>query len=262
MIRLHRGPPPRGLAGIRAEELRRIRDARRRGAPYELGDRYNTEEVRQALYEAQAWKCCYCEIPIQRRAYPIEHFRPKGKAKHGPGFPDHEGYWWLTWTWENLMLACPACNSTKLDHFPLDPRGGVLPRGRKPPGPERAMLIDPTSEDPTASIEFVHRGGHWMPFPRNGCLRGEHTIYCLRLSSPMWLDQYDNYVRETIEPAAARIRLRMVKAGRTRLTFEWDEAIRLLLGPRSLFKALSYDVLNQKFPPSVCARFGLILPRP
>jgi hypothetical protein len=262
VIRIHRGPPPSALASVRAEELRRVRDARGRGVPYELGDRYNSEEVRQALYAAQAWKCCYCEILIQPRAYPIEHFRPKGKAKHGPTFPDHEGYWWLTWTWENLMLACPTCNSTKLDHFPLEPRGRVLPRGRKPPGPERAMLLDPMTEDPTASIEFAHRGGHWMPFPRNGCLRGAATIRSLGLSTPTWLNRYDDFVAEFIEPKAAVIRARIAGDDHPGVAAAWNEATRFLLGPRSLFKALSYDVLNQEFSPGVRARFGLILPRP
>src|SRR4051812_28631461 len=127
MIGIDRGRQPRGLASTRANELRRVRAARRFNAA-SLGHRYNTPEVREALFKAQGWKCCYCELEIRRKGSPIEHIRPKTRALRGLGLPTH-GYWWLTWTWKNLLLACSGCNGSKLDHFPLSPTGRVLPRG-------------------------------------------------------------------------------------------------------------------------------------
>ena len=91
-------------------------------------------------------KCCYCErkrdIKLERD---VEHFRPKLKVKEAP---DHGGYWWLAYEWNNLLISCKTCNTIhKGNHFPL--REGserVEAEGRI--DTEDALLINPAIENP------------------------------------------------------------------------------------------------------------------
>lgn len=50
-------------------------------------------------------KCCYCEQRVE--SYHVEHYRPKSL------------YWWLAYSWDNLLLICPACNTAKLNKFKI-----------------------------------------------------------------------------------------------------------------------------------------------
>jgi len=53
-------------------------------------------------------KCCYCESPLSGTI--VEHYRPKNGKNP---------YYWLVYSWSNLMPICSTCNSKKLDKFPL-----------------------------------------------------------------------------------------------------------------------------------------------
>lgn len=65
---------------------------------------YNTPEVNLALWEMFQGKCYICENkPIT--SYQIEHLIPHRKNKE------------LIYRWENLFLACPHCNNTKLGKY-------------------------------------------------------------------------------------------------------------------------------------------------
>jgi uncharacterized protein (TIGR02646 family) len=260
VIRIARGAPPRGFRAIGTAELRRVRDQLRRGEPIDLGDRYNAPEIRAALCQAQEWKCCYCEIVLHAKGNPIEHFRPKSRARRGAMFPDH-GYWWLAWSWENLLFACPACNGTKGDRFPLDPSGRVLPRGRRPPGPERPLLVDPASEQPMNEIRFVRLDGRWRPVPRALSPRGGATIRCIGLDAPDLLDAYGHHVELRVTPLLKAVKSKMAAGDRTGVSAAWRELRRVLFGPKAPYKALSYDVIDQTLSASDRAAFGLRLPR-
>ncbi|PHN84561.1 hypothetical protein CSB62_19175 [Vibrio splendidus] len=70
-------------------------------------------------------KCWYCESVENRSNMPVDHFRPKGRVE---GSPEHGGYWWLAFDWENYRYCCTYCNSLaskksytvgKGDKFPL-----------------------------------------------------------------------------------------------------------------------------------------------
>ena len=70
-------------------------------------------------------KCWYCEAEEIRSDMPIDHFRPKGKVEEDD---QHEGYWWLAFSWDNYRCACVFCNSKrnfeetqggKGNHFPI-----------------------------------------------------------------------------------------------------------------------------------------------
>lgn len=66
-------------------------------------NRYKMEDIKSKLFDIYNHKCAFCEQSIEILA--VEHFRPK------------DIYFWLCYSWDNLLLACVGCNSSKLNHF-------------------------------------------------------------------------------------------------------------------------------------------------
>jgi len=65
--------------------------------------RYKMKDVMTALHKIYHGKCAFCEQKIE---FPqVEHFRPKNI------------YYWLAYSWDNLLFACLGCNSNKNNHF-------------------------------------------------------------------------------------------------------------------------------------------------
>lgn len=56
-------------------------------------------------------KCWYCEAEEIRSDTPVDHFRPKLMVD---GLPNHDGYWWLAFDWENYRCSCTFCNSRRV----------------------------------------------------------------------------------------------------------------------------------------------------
>lgn len=70
-------------------------------------------------------RCIYC---LDSHGADVEHFRPKTE------YPKR------MYQWENLLLCCTECGRFKGNRFPLSSN--------------RALLIDPTSEDPWKHLDF------------------------------------------------------------------------------------------------------------
>lgn len=131
MIRFVRSAEPPSLTRTRETRLAvAIAAYDAHGAPSkELSDcldGYGGKAIKAALYRDQRKKCAWCEQVCHFSSSPVEHYRPKGGARrHLPGQkperldPGH--YWWLTWTWENLLFSCVRCNDRghKANYFPL-----------------------------------------------------------------------------------------------------------------------------------------------
>lgn len=101
--------------------------------------KYNQAAIKTALeimfsggVKSKSTKCAYCETHIEsKKGQDIEHFYPKAI------------YWWKTFEWENLLIACQTCNEEfKVDAFPVDANGDPL-------------LINPTTTDPTDHLDFI-----------------------------------------------------------------------------------------------------------
>lgn len=109
------------LSAVRDTELGRVREALRRGKRPDqrlLGHEYKV--ARDALAKGQYLKCCYCEERQQDvRWQHVEHFRPKAEVVRDELATPTDGYWWLTWTWDNLLFSCIRCNHAKGTSFPL-----------------------------------------------------------------------------------------------------------------------------------------------
>lgn len=58
--------------------------------------RYKEDDTKKALDDHYKSKCAFCEEKAER--LDVEHYRPKSV------------YYWLAYSWDNLLLACPTCN--------------------------------------------------------------------------------------------------------------------------------------------------------
>jgi uncharacterized protein (TIGR02646 family) len=133
---------------------------------------YAAEVVKQALEQLFLGKCCYCESRIGVVAdWDVEHFRPKGKVSERP---EHPGYYWLAYDWENLLPSCSYCNQArkdratameaegpsegKLDQFPLLDEALRCMDHHGDLALEQPLMINPTLEDPEIHIGFMPDG--------------------------------------------------------------------------------------------------------
>lgn len=199
MIRIEKGSAPDILAttGVQKSDAvcalyeanREVYDSGNKRLSFD-GKTYGHPDVRQSLGASHHGKCAFCEVIIPRPyADPnVEHWRPKGSVKQQRGDAAlTPGYYWLAYSWDNLLLACLFCNrDNKGVQFPLaDPAARV----RDPGGNlalETPQLIKPDSEDPADHIEFIDE------LPRGITERGKVTIAVLGL------DRLEHKARDNI----------------------------------------------------------------
>lgn len=65
--------------------------------------RYKQSDVKQRLKTLYRGKCAFCEQCIEQ--FHVEHFRSKSI------------YYWLAYSWDNLLAVCPVCNLNKRHDF-------------------------------------------------------------------------------------------------------------------------------------------------
>jgi len=99
-------------------------EAEAQGAAHDADSNvYGHDDLRRALLALFDEKCAYCESKIAGIFdWEVEHFRPKGRVDDNP---DHPGYYWLAYTWENLYTGCTFCNQRRRDRGTWEnPEGG------------------------------------------------------------------------------------------------------------------------------------------
>jgi len=116
---------------------------------------YKTKAVEEKLCEIYHLKCAYCERDISDDDKHIEHYRPKKR------------YYWLAYSWDNLLLCCSRCNKAKGDKF-LTEHCSVLygdeafsqihNLGRDYDRLEQPKIINPEREDILDEIVFDRDG--------------------------------------------------------------------------------------------------------
>src|SRR5262245_40916138 len=76
--------------------------------------------ARPVLNDLFKKKCAYCESSLLTAPGDLENFRPKATVSDEEGKSVSEGYWWLAYDWNNLLLSCGTCNRLhKRNRFPI-----------------------------------------------------------------------------------------------------------------------------------------------
>ena len=128
-----------------------------RMVPDNIINRYNNQEIKDALKKETYGKCMYCEGYIGAVSFPhIEHFRPKSK------YPKK------TFDWNNLGLGCQVCNTNKNDIFDED-----------------LQFINPYYENPDDFFIFIGT----MVIQKPGNARGENMKNQLKLNRAELMEQ-------------------------------------------------------------------------
>lgn len=264
MIRITRGAEPAQLAAERGQRLLAARQTAASGAKLKRSDLVGYQSARATLYVRQHRKCGYCEDSMKMLYEPVEHFRPALRAQRGAGFPDH-GYWWLAWTWENLLFACAICNSShKRDLFPLADGSRVMIAEDQLPSQETAVFVDPADPhdcDPMDLIVFLPVGDRWVPTGRHGDPRGAAIVRLLGLDGPAHLPRYTQHVDEYLRPHIERLHGFARADDVPGFRAEWADATRHIRPVRP-WAGLAHDVFDYHFPALERSRMGVTLPRP
>jgi len=89
------------------------------GGVHEANKRLYRDTTKDVLIPLYDRKCAYCE---RSRGYEvqIDHYRPT-KTRNNKKDPHYNqpGYYWLAYTYSNLMPLCSKCNGVKSNKFPL-----------------------------------------------------------------------------------------------------------------------------------------------
>lgn len=169
---------------------------------------YSGHDVVDALRKTFYGKCAYCERSIEKGTREVEHYRPKG----GVGDPAHPGYWWLAFSWTNLLPTCGPCNKGLKQHvvtidmtiqdvedLQARPASQLMGKANKFPvgaarltasledhAAEQPRLLDPTRCEPGDHLRWSHASDFSILVPRvdNGVpsVEGEETIQSLALN--------------------------------------------------------------------------------
>lgn len=132
-------------------------------AENKYNDRYKHDDIKEKLKEIYHQKCAYCEQSLLDSFPPVEHFRPKAL------------YYWLAYSWDNLLLSCDPCNTAKGDQFEIE---GVPAKfddsesqdihqlSKKYFDTERPKLVNPEMESVEEKLRFQKNGSVQSDDPR------------------------------------------------------------------------------------------------
>jgi uncharacterized protein (TIGR02646 family) len=226
----------------------------------------------ESLREAQNRKCAWCEMHLRESGNPLDHMRPKAAVHDRTRKKIAGGYWWLTWTWENVLRTCGTCNDQehKGNYFVLFDETKRLQPSERPPGEERPLLIDPTREDPLDFIEFrVGYDGLWRPFPRaaigeENTRRAIETIDVFGLNKGDLLKFYNDQI-ENMSRDVQAVRDALKGANRATIAREWERLIGHAFSRFGTYQGLLWDYLHHEFRDDLGAlrdRWGCEIPRP
>ena len=287
MIRIIRRDEPEPLARARSQQLARIATLDPSADRSALLVGYKHAEVKAKLYAAQRKKCAWCEVRQPFGSSPVEHMRPKDGAwrdvpdvprkprpRASPSSPDH--YWWLTWTWGNLLFSCVRCNDQghKANYFPLAPGSaaqaepsfvdGVLPAEAFDTA-ESPLLLDPTEADfdfldhvrwEPSQTGLARRLWLWTPMAQSA--RGDATIRILRLAE--LAEEVQAHLVRAILPSIEEIEDHMASDRRAAGVERWSTLLARALTPAEPFTAATWCGLQAWMPQPRRDAWGLSSP--
>lgn len=157
--------------------------------------RYKTSDIKDKLNSLYLHKCAYCEDHAEQTH--VDHYRPK------------KDYYWLAYSWDNLLCGCPTCNQFKTNEFSIKGRKAAPPKtsddlsdinirsSQKYDQQEKPMLLNP-ERDKLNDVFLFDMGGHI----RGNNDRADYTIGTCHLDRKELVDSrrkiVDDY-RKAIE---------------------------------------------------------------
>ena len=136
---------------------------------FEVGTKfYKVKSVQDRLKKIYSLKCAYCEKKLLDAPKHIEHYRPK------------DSYFWLAYSWDNLLLSCGECNSIKGVDFKVENSqisygnekfDDIHSLGLKYDKKEKPYIINPEKDDVLNYIKYRADGTIYSDDKRV-----EHTI--------------------------------------------------------------------------------------
>lgn len=152
--------------------------------------RYKMADIKRSLFAFYNGKCAFCEQRVEQ--WQVEHFRPKSI------------YYWLAFSWDNLLYACPDCNGAKSNTFDTDgPRTTTAPAdlttinnsSASHDATEVPRFFNPEIEDPEPHIVFQQDGSISSTNPRV-----DYTIRTCKIDRP-YLNDYrkkiwDDFIKD------------------------------------------------------------------
>jgi len=145
---------------------------------------YKVGSVQKKLNELYHLKCGYCEKTLLDSPKHIEHYRPK------------KIYYWLAYSWDNLLLSCGECNSAKGDRFAVEDERVIYDGeafenihhlGIGYDELENPKIINPEKEDILKDLRFDKQGFVYTNNPQvqhtiDACNLGREALSRLRES--------------------------------------------------------------------------------
>lgn len=286
MIRVSRGAEPPESKLHRLKKMAKAITAfnEHGDASKQLNDALSDyDRWKELIFLAHHKKCAYCE----RRAYlsnsPLEHFRPKRGAirtewRQKPQQIDASHYWWLTWTWENHLFACPRCNGQdhKGNYFQVEPGTAcacpVGPVYMPAPDPlvsvaaEVPLFIDPSDPgvDPLDLLWWEPLNASlpprtWVWVLRWNNARGRITAANLQLED--LAGDIGAHVRENIVPRVEVVLGDAQSGNLGQARTRWSDLLaQKLLNPQADFRGPTWKALDLLVPAADRATWGLAAP--
>jgi len=88
---------------------------------YNDGKSDTKDSLKWTLKEIYHQKCAFCEAPLDNEVGDIEHFRPKNENKNESTKCNKKfSYYWLAFSWDNLLPSCSRCNGKKSNCFDIE----------------------------------------------------------------------------------------------------------------------------------------------
>jgi len=173
---------------------KKTKEAIKDGPGHKVTTFYKHQEVKKALEKLFYDKCAYCESNITVGSpWDVEHFRPKGRVAERP---DHPGYYWLAYTWENLYPSCIFCNQNrkdqprynnpselpaqgKIDQFPIEDEDKRAMKPEHDISKEKPLLLDPNNKKNDPEKHFTYDiQGNIIPVDKNDRYATETIRIC------------------------------------------------------------------------------------
>lgn len=172
-------------------------------------NRYKVGSVQKRLHDIYSLKCGYCEKKLLDASKPIEHYRPK-----------RGGYYWLAYSWDNLLLSCTECNTSKLNKFPIKGKKvnynneafeDIHTLGKSYDEVEKPYLINPEKDDIVDKLRFDKKGMIYTDDERV-----QKTIYICTLNREALAKLRENVFIDFLQNMEGHYEYYKIKKGATR----------------------------------------------